>query len=242
MSDIAIVLLGMGSYSLRVLWGLKNISKCSACVCVCFMCSTHGGQKTTCGTLYHVSPRDWILVIKLDWKYSSLLLHFISLKCNIISYHLVTVLKAFLRGMSNPSLIFLCCPEALIWRNWHFPMETVSEYFPFNFARNIFFDFRKFLAFSQKWCDKFKGEQEIRCECVLVCNRGQGGEVGRRCLMFSSGEHFKSEYYLLSVFSLFHLFPVLIIHAVEKFKRHMQGNSLCIHFLFSPLTKYLCIW
>lgn len=73
-----------------------------------------------------------------------------------------------------------------------------------------------------------------------MCDRGQGG-VGRGCLMLDSGEHFKGECYLLSVFSLFHLFPVLIIHAVEKFKRHLQGNSLCILFLFSPLTKYLCI-
>lgn len=53
-------------------------------------------------------------------------------------------------------------------------METVSEYFSFNFARNIFFDFRKLLAFSHKGWGKFKGEQEIRCECVLVCDRGQG--------------------------------------------------------------------
>lgn len=47
-------------------------------------------------------------------------------------------------------------------------MEAISEYFPFNFARNIFFDFRKFLTFSHKRCDKFKGEQEIRCMCLCV--------------------------------------------------------------------------
>lgn len=206
------------------------------------MCSIHRGQKTTCVTFYDVSPRDWMLIIKLDWKYSFLSHHFIGLKCNIISYLLVTVLKTFLRGMSNPSLIFLYCPEAVIWRIWHFQMGTVSEYFPFNFARNMFFDFRKFIAFSHKGWDKFKGEQEISCECVLMCDRGKGGEGRRGCLMLDSGEHFKGECYLLSVFSLFHLLPVLTIYAVEKFKRQMQGNSLCIHFVFSPLNKYLCIW